>query len=53
MLLSLEFTENDAKTHTVSNISVGKNTLLVREVRGECPDSFKLTERPQMLITAV
>ena len=35
------------KTHSVSGSSVGKNTLLMREVRGECPDSFKLTERPQ------
>jgi hypothetical protein len=26
-----------------------QNTLLMREVRGQCPDSFKLTERPQML----
>ena len=50
---SLEFTENGAinKTHSVSGSSVGKNTLLMREVRGECPDSFKLTERPQ--ITAI
>ena len=50
-LQSLEFTENGAinKTHSVSGISVGKNPMLMREVRGECPDSFKLTERPQML----
>jgi hypothetical protein len=50
-LQSLEFTENGAinKTHSVSGISVGKSTLSIREVRRECPDSFKLTERSQML----
>ena len=50
-LQSLEFTENGAinKTHSVSGSSVGKNTLLMREVRGECPDALKLTERPQIL----
>jgi hypothetical protein len=50
-LQSLEFTENGAinKTHSVSGSSVGKNTLLMREVKGECLDSFKLTERPHML----
>jgi hypothetical protein len=27
----------------------GQNTLFMREVRRECPDSFKPTERPQIL----
>jgi hypothetical protein len=39
----------DKQTLSVSGSSVGKNTFLMTEVRGECPDSFKLTERPQIL----
>lgn len=47
----IKFTENDArsKKHPVTGSSVGENILLMREAWGECEDSFKLTERPQML----
>lgn len=33
------------KKHPVSDSSVDENTLLMREVRGEWPDWFKLTGR--------
>ena len=38
-------TENDAeKKHPVRNSSVGRNALLIREVRAEGPDWSKLTD---------
>ena len=42
---SLEFAENGVKNkkHPVSSSSVGKNYLLMREVRGERPDLLKVT----------
>ena len=43
---ALQFTENGVKK-TVSSSSEGRNALLMREVRGDGPDWFKLTGRRQ------
>lgn len=39
--------EGCEKEHPVSGSSVGENTLIMREVRGERPDRFKLTGKQQ------
>jgi len=46
---SIEFTGNGQKKrkYPVSSSSVGENTLLMPEIRGEWPDWFKLIERQQ------
>lgn len=45
MQQSLKFTLNSAKKkkRLVSDSSVARNALLMREVRGECPDWLELT----------
>lgn len=43
-LCTKELGENDPRKHSVSCSSVDRNTLLMREVTGEWPDGFELTE---------
>ena len=37
------------KKHPVSGSSMAKNALLMREVRGEWADYFKLAQRPEII----